>query len=149
MGICLVSICHPVSGLWPAWCCLYHQFTTICLHTLYDPLLGCNSFWGYFHIYILYIIYFFSASASLLTCVFTSLTTSFCLNLPFSFCMHWNTYLHSQFLNISYRFCLNVFCCFLIVGQIFTVHVKYSKIYNQHYICAIFDKTFSVLCFSS
>ena len=73
------------------------MFTVICLHTSYDLLLGCTPSWEDCHAYLLYIILMALLPSSLKLINKNGLTT-ICLNLPFSWHMHWNT---SFFLSFS------------------------------------------------
>ena len=67
----------------------------------------------------------------------------------FSCHMHWNIYTSSKFLNISYiSFCYKVFCCLLLLGQIFTLIIQHSNRCNQNHIYTIFKKI-SSFCGSS
>ena len=76
-----------------------------------------------------------------LTCIHKSVLTLICLMLPFICCIHWNTYLCSYFLKISYiYFCFKVFCCLLLLVGLFTFHLQHSNTCNQHHIYNIFEK---------
>ena len=128
---------------------IVRMFTEIRLWSLYNLLLVCTSSWEYFHIYVLYMIYSATSSPSSLKCIHTSVLALVCLYLPFSCRMHWNTYLRSHFLNISYIFSsIEVFCCFLILLQIFTFHLQHFKKFNQHHIYTIVEKIYGGLWFS-
>ena len=61
--------------------------------------------------------------------------------------MYWNNYISSSFLNKScIPFHHKFFCCFLLLGCIFTLNVQRSKTCIQHHIYTIFKKNqFSVL----
>ena len=93
-------------------------FTSILLCAFYYLLLGCTPSWEACHMYFLYIIHSATVSLSLLTWTHDSWLTYIFLNLPLSFCMHWNRFC-SWFLNISYIcFSFKYLFCFLILGKL-------------------------------
>ena len=57
------------------------------------------------------------------------------------------TYLCSCFLNISYIISIiNFFCCFLLLGKLFTWNIHHYKIHIQHHFYTTFEKIFSFSC---
>ena len=104
---------YPVIRLFYQWIFVTFLFEFICLCILYQCLQQyvCILYTIYslvgLHIgnLVLYTSLFIMPLLSYsLTCIHNSVLTPPCLNLSFSCHMHWNTYIHSYFLNISYLF---------------------------------------------
>ena len=119
--------------------------TEICLCTSYDPLLGCAISWESCHAYFLYIICH-SIAFILIDRHSQKWISTFLFELFFTWI---KTHIFVPTFSISH-ICIsiiNIFCCFLILGHIFTWNIQpYTKLI-QHHIYTTFEKIFSFSCF--
>ena len=138
-GFCSISLLWMgYSTIASSWhMCFYQYFCESYNYVYCDIFCVLYTIYSYVVIYFgKCVMYFSSLIVPLLpyslTCIHNSVSTPPCLDFPLIFCMHWNTYIHSYFLNISYiYFSFKYFFCRLLLGQIFDFHIKNSKTCNN------------------